>query len=171
MESENITVSGIRDLLNKNWLTHDAAWFYYCLQEVGIAKTSEINLAAVRMMAFAEAKRLKRIFKIREIKTFGQLRAFIDGAIHSVMPKFMKFNIDATQFNVVSWRWPDGRCFAYQGIKQMNALDGYQCGIIPRIEVWLETLKVAYILEPEIKGCLMHQTQKCSGRFVFQFES
>ena len=29
----------LKELLNKNWMTHDAMWFYNCLQECGIEKT------------------------------------------------------------------------------------------------------------------------------------
>lgn len=28
----------LKELLNKGWMTHDAMWFYNCLQEFGIER-------------------------------------------------------------------------------------------------------------------------------------
>ena len=38
---ENIDKKELRELLLKGWATHDAAWFYNSLQEVGIEITAK----------------------------------------------------------------------------------------------------------------------------------
>jgi hypothetical protein len=51
MTIASLETGQLKELLNKGWMTHDAMWFYNCLQEVGIEKTNKINRAAVKMMA------------------------------------------------------------------------------------------------------------------------
>jgi hypothetical protein len=46
----------LKEILIKNWMTHDAMWFYHCLQECGINKTNKINKAAVRAMGIIDQK-------------------------------------------------------------------------------------------------------------------
>ncbi len=50
----------LKELLIKNWMTHDAMWFYHSVQEFGMEKTNVVNKAAVRSMAGVEIKRLKK---------------------------------------------------------------------------------------------------------------
>ena len=36
----------LKEMLHKNWLTHDAMWFYHCAQEIGLSRQAlhnEIN--------------------------------------------------------------------------------------------------------------------------------
>jgi hypothetical protein len=49
----------LRDLLVRNWMTHDAMWFANCLRHCGIDKTNQVNTASTRAMAAIEATRLK----------------------------------------------------------------------------------------------------------------
>jgi hypothetical protein len=49
--------SELKEILIKNWMTHDAMWLYHCLQECGIERTNKINKAAIRSMAAIEIRR------------------------------------------------------------------------------------------------------------------
>ena len=51
----------LKEILIKNWMTHDAMWFYHCLQECGIERTNKINKAAVRAMAMIEISLFQKI--------------------------------------------------------------------------------------------------------------
>jgi hypothetical protein len=57
------------DLLRKNWMTHDAMWFFHTLQECGIETANKINHAAIRAMAAVEVRRITKILGIGEIRT------------------------------------------------------------------------------------------------------
>ena len=41
----------MKEVLNQGWMTHDGMWFANSLMELGIEKTNELNLRAVRGMA------------------------------------------------------------------------------------------------------------------------
>lgn len=160
----------IKELLSKGWLTHDAMWFLHCLQEFGIDKTNELNLAAVRSMAAIEARRTARALGMDPglIDSFEKLMEFVTGAHRLIIPRFMKFALTAPEDGVLQWRWEE--CFAHQGVSRLGVADRYQCGVIPRIQTWFDALGVRYRMEPEIDGCLMEQTGECRGCFRFSFD-
>ncbi|MBU4604906.1 MAG: hypothetical protein KKH66_08380, partial [Proteobacteria bacterium] len=56
--------SQVKELLNKNWMTHDAMWFFHCQQKYGMEETNRLNQAAVRSMAQIDAKRLAKALGI-----------------------------------------------------------------------------------------------------------
>ena len=51
MDKTPLETKELKELLIKCWMTHDAMWFYHCLQECGIEKTNRINRAAVKAVA------------------------------------------------------------------------------------------------------------------------
>jgi uncharacterized membrane protein (DUF2068 family) len=69
------------ELLRKCWMTHEAMWFLQALQECGIETANKTNKAAVRSMGAIEAKRVAEALGIEKIRTFAELRRFIDGGI------------------------------------------------------------------------------------------
>jgi hypothetical protein len=56
-----IGVYELKDLLIRNWMTHDGMWFYHCLRELGIEQTNRLNKAAIKSPAEIEIKRAKKI--------------------------------------------------------------------------------------------------------------
>lgn len=158
----------IKELLIKSWMTHDAMWFFHCLQNLGIEETNKINKLAVKGMAKLEVKRLKEIFGIGELKTFKDLQNFINFTFKVVKAKFMDFSYSFPKFNQFEFRM--NHCFAYDGVKRMGVLDYYECGVLIRIDVWFKELGVNYKAIPELKGCLMNRSGSCSRLYQFYFE-
>lgn len=165
-----IDAGQVKELLSKGWLTHDAMWFLHCLQSFGIEKTNELNLAAVRSMAGIEARRTCGTLGIDpdQLDSFGKLMEFVSGAHRLIIPRFMKFELTSPETDVLQWRWEE--CFAHQGVSRLGVADQYQCGVIPRIQTWFDTLGVRYEMDPVIDGCLMQQTGQCQGCFRFTFD-
>lgn len=155
------------ELLRKNWMTHDAMWFLHTLQECGIEKTSQVNRAAVRSMGEIEARRLQRALGIEAIRTFADLKRFLDGAWDLVKADFMEFRVAYPREGVV--RWDVDRCFAHDGISKMGAIDGYECGIFERIEAWFDALGVGYRVTPVVVGCAMHTDGRCFREYTLSF--
>jgi hypothetical protein len=79
----------LRELLNRNWMTHDAMWFFHSVRQHGIEKTNAINKAAVRSMAMVETKRLKKAFGIEAIRTFDELKQFIRSGFEIIRGSFI----------------------------------------------------------------------------------
>ena len=164
---DRIDKKEIRDLLGKGWLTHDGMWFYHTYQELGIEKANKLNKAAIRSLAPIEIKRVKKALGIggEKIGTFEELKDFMLEALEVILPNsvFEKFRFRASSKDLLHWEWESGECFAYKGMKQIGIIDGYRCGVMYRIECWLEALGIKYSIDPKIDKCMMHEKGACLG--------
>ena len=149
-------------------MTHDAMWFYHCLQEFGIEKTNKINKAAVRDMSAIEIKRLQKAVGVGQLNTFDDFKNFFTVAMEIATGKFMKYTYSMPAKNLLHAEWES--CFAYNGMKAMGVADRYECGIMLRINTWLDTLGIKYEIEPTITGCMMHTDGKCFRDYKFFFD-
>ena len=157
----------LRNLLIKNWMTHDAMWFANCYVSCGIEKTNEINKAAVKGMAMVEIKRMKKALGFGDIRSFADLEQLVNGAISIMLGDFLDFHVSFPEKNVM--RADMRRCFAYEGVSALGAIDGYQCGIFDRIDGWFESLEIPFDVNPQIDGCLMHTEGRCIRDHSFTF--
>lgn len=162
---EEIGISALRELLIKNWMTHDGTWFYHCLQTVGIEKTNELNKAAIKSLAGIEIGRIRKILEFTEprIDDFEELRDFIDSAFRLNLGDFMGAAHSFPEKNLLRWEVGDQGCWAYRGVKRLGAIDHYECGVMYRIFCWLDCLGVQYRVSPDESGCLFHKYGKCTG--------
>jgi len=160
--------SELKELLNKNWMTHDAMWFYHCLQEFGIEKTNKINKAAIHDMATIEIKRIQKAVGASQINTFDDFKSFFDQAMEIATGKFMKYKYNSPSHNLIHGEWES--CFAHEGMKALGVADRYECGVMHRINTWLNTLGIKYELKPNVSGCLMHTDGKCAWDYRFFFD-
>jgi hypothetical protein len=165
----------IKELLAKGWLTHDAMWFYSVYKKMGIDQANEFNLAAIRAQAPVEVSRLQKFLDHlnKPIGTLEDLNAFMQAAFEITLPKSVSRNF---QFKMTSpgrfhWEWEPGNCFAYKGMQKLGILDTYRCGVMYRIECWLDTLGVTYQMNPFIDTCIMSTTGSCSGSITVEVDS
>ena len=128
----SLSKNQLKEILNKNWMTHDAMWFYNCLQEFGIEKTNKINKAAIRNMAAIEIKRIQKLVGAEQIDSFDELKSFFDTAMEIATGKFMKYKYSTPAKNLMHAQWES--CFAYEGMKSLGIADRYECGIMLRID-------------------------------------
>lgn len=157
----------LKELLVRCWMTHDGLWFYHALQECGIEKTSKINQAAARAIGAVEARRIARALGVEKVAGFGDLRELMQSGFEVIKGDFMKFTYDWSVENRLHVQ--TDRCFAYEGITKMGAIDGYDCGIFARVSGWFDGLGIACEVTPPLKGCLLHTGQRCYRDFTFTF--
>ena len=155
----------LRELLIKNWMTHDAMWFVNCLKEFGIEITNKINQAAVRDMSAIEIKRIQKATGVERIHSFDELQRFFAITMQIVTGDFMKYRYYAPTKNALRVEWE--RCFAYEGMIALGMSDRYECGIMLRINTWLKTMGIQFEVEPEVTGCMMHTDGKCFRDYRF----
>lgn len=167
---QNISQKETIDLLAKCWMTHDGMWFFHCLQEFGIAATNKINKSAIQSLASIEIKRIKHVLGIENnIKNFDEFRLFFTETFKLMIPDFMNVSFNFPEQNRMTWEFRQGKCFAYEGIKRLGAIDTYECGVLFRIKCWLEALEIKCRFDPEIDKCSMHFTGNCCGNIHLDF--
>jgi hypothetical protein len=166
-ETSEIEKTQIRNLLEKRWLTHDAMWFLQAFSHVGIDKANEMNRAALKFLAPIDMERVKQVLGVNEEKLldFDHLVQFMNAALELTLPDSVMKRLDVTApaDNCIHWKWEKYQCFAYKGIKQIGAIDGYNCGVIYRFLCWLEALGFSCSTRPAIEKCLMHENGECEG--------
>lgn len=167
---EKIDKAELKELLIKNWMTHDAMWFFHCVNEFGIDATNKINQAAIKSMAAIEVQRIRQFMGIpndKKIESMEELMVIFETATEILKGEFMDYDYSVTPDGVISFKW--NKCFAYEGIKGLGLLDHYRCGIVIRINTWLDTLGIKYELmptfDPSIDKCLMHTNGSCEGQY------
>lgn len=154
-----------KELLKKNWMTHDGMWFRHCLAECGIEATNRVNQAAIRSVALLEIKRLAQAMELEGVSTRAELRQMIDNIFPVVKGDFMDFTYGFDEKGEMMIEMHS--CFARDGVERMGVLDQYQCGIYLRIDTWLEGLGIAYQAAPAIDGCMMRTGGKCHRVYSF----
>jgi len=159
----------VKELIIKNWMTHDAMWFVHSMNEIGIEATNRVNRRAVRSMAVIEIKRLKKLLGVSSIETFDDLVDFFVRAFETVRGDFMESIYSFPAHNLIHGEWKPGKCFAYEGIKKIGAIDQYECGIFERIEGWFDGMGIEYSVEPKVTGCMMHTEGRCYRDYRFYF--
>ncbi|MCB2228652.1 MAG: hypothetical protein KQH53_18390 [Desulfarculaceae bacterium] len=164
---DSLQAPQIRELLSKNWMTHDAMWFFHCLQECGMATTNKLNLAAIDSMSRIEAKRYLAALGMDGVSNPEELARFMAGVFVLVKADFMDFAYQLSPDGVLSMEM--GECFAYHGIKRLGVIDEYQCGIYRRVEGWLDALGLSWEAEPPLEGCLKHQHGWCRRTWRISF--
>ena len=166
---DGIEKRDIRNLLGKGWLTHDGMWFLQVYQKLGIDEANELNKAAIKSMAPIEIGRAKRLLGVgnKRFETIDELMGFMLAALELTLPDSVsdKFHLELRSRDLIHWNWEEGQCFAYKGMKQIGSINGYNCGVMYRIECWLEALGVKYSIQPRIEKCLMHDQGFCQGEF------
>lgn len=164
---DRINKKGLRDLLGKGWLTHDGMWFYHTYQALGIETANRLNIAAIKSLAPIEIKRVKKILGIGEedALNFNDLKVFMNDALEITLPEsvFTKLQFSSPRQNTLHWEWEKGECFAYKGMKIMGIVDEYRCGVMYRIECWLEAMGIEFYMNPRVNKCMMHEHGTCTG--------
>ena len=164
---DRISKNDIRDLLGKGWLTHDGMWFHHAYQALGIETVNELNRAAIKSLAPIEIKRVKNVLGLseEEILDFNGLEAFMNDALEITLPSsvFIKLHFSSPRQNTLHWEWEKGECFAYKGMQMMGIVDEYRCGVMYRIECWLEALGIEFSMNPRVNKCMMHAQGTCTG--------
>jgi hypothetical protein len=158
----------LKELLIKCWMTHDAMWFSSCLQECGIEKTNRINKAAIGGMSAIEIKRIQKAVGAWNLDTFDEFKQFFEITMEIATGEFMKYKYSLPAKNIMHGEWES--CFAYDGVKALGVIDRYECGVMLRIDTWLDTLGIQYEVEPKVTGCMMHTDGKCFRDYRFFFD-
>ncbi|MBP1711399.1 MAG: hypothetical protein H6Q49_1601 [Deltaproteobacteria bacterium] len=166
-----ITKEELIGLENRCWMTHDGMWFFSCLSNFGIEQANKLNKSAIKGLAPFEIDRTKKTigYQKEKMESFQEFKDYFTMAKILFIPPFMNATMSFPEENVLHWEFAPGQCFAYKGMKRIGAIDQYECGVIYRIECWLDCLGIKHKIVPKIDKCLMHTTRKCSGEIELDF--
>ncbi len=166
---DNLNKVELRNLLIKNWMTHDGAWFLNIYLRFGMRKANRLNKKAIKTLAPFEINRVKKLSGIgnKKLTDFKEVKTFINEAMSVLKGDFMAFHISFPEKNVIHWDME--KCFAYEGMKKLGVEKEYECGVIYRVSCWLDELGVEHTIKPKIKKCVLNNKKTCSGDINIYF--
>ncbi|MCB2191805.1 MAG: hypothetical protein KQI62_09585 [Deltaproteobacteria bacterium] len=155
----------VRDMLIKQWMTHDAMWLAHSIQEVGVEVANRLNRKAVGGMARVEAKRLARLAGIEKVRNLATLRYFMDQAYRVVGADWMGLSYSFQPPRRM--RVDMEECFSFLGVSRLEAIDHYDCGVFTRVEGWLKELSLEFTVEPKVSKCAGSRKGRCHREYTF----
>lgn len=158
----------LKDMLLRNWMTHDALWYGEVAAKFGMAQASPMNLQVCRKLGRIEFKRLMSTLHAAPPKDFEEYRELFQMGVDVFVPEFITMEIsypggDGQVFHV-------SECFAHQGMKKLGVLSEYECGIFERIEGWFDAMELRYTRTPDLSRCLKFRGEECRITVNFRFE-
>jgi hypothetical protein len=61
------------------------------------------------------------------------------------------------------------RCFASENIVRAGIKDQYECGILARIQGWIDAQEIEHALDPPLGKCMMVSGKECSYTIRLKF--
>jgi hypothetical protein len=163
-----INQNQLKDMLLRNWLTHDALWYAEVAAKLGMAEASPMNLRVCRKLGRIEFKRLMNAADALPPKNFTASRELFELGKGVFVPEFIDIQIDYQGNSVQVFRISE--CFAYNGMKKLGLLSDYECGIFERIEGWFDAMGLRYTRTPDLRRGLKFKGEECRITVQFHFE-
>ena len=151
------------ELLIKCWMSHDARWFTAVAMNHGMPAANRANQAAVREEGKVEARRLARAIGLGSVQNAADFLLAQEAMIGLLGPDLLDY--DTVRVGNDGWRIEIKRCFAFDNVTRAGVADQYECGILPRVQGWLEGLELQYEMTPALGKCLKAQGQECAYAF------
>ena len=165
---DRLSKQEIRDLLGKGWLTHDGMWFVHTAAELGMDRANVLNRASIRGMSEIEIRRLVAALATdtNALTSSDDLCLLLTEGLAVLLPESVSslITVSAPDSSTVCVEWDDGEYFAYKGMRRAGLLDGYECGVVYRIECWLEALDIPHDVDPPTGLCRMAVDGRCVTR-------
>jgi hypothetical protein len=118
-----------------------------------------------------EVQRLKQImaFDERQLTNVTAIVKFMEEGMRLILPESVlsKYHFNIESPNILQWEWEKNECFAYKGMSRMGVIDGYECGVMYRIECWFESLGLKFESNVKSGHCQMHTRGHCRGQYKF----
>ncbi len=168
MPSKTLNREELRDILIRNWMTHDSLWYGEVASRFGMTEASPMNLRVCKKLGKIEYRRLMKMVGVSTPSNMVDYRELFELGKKVFFPDFMNVQIKYLEDDLQVFRVLD--CFAYKGMKEAGVIDDYECGIFERIEGWFEAMDLMYTLTPELSRCLKLKGDDCTITVKFNFE-
>ncbi|MEJ2252241.1 MAG: DUF6125 family protein [Candidatus Lokiarchaeota archaeon] len=166
---DNLNKEELKNLLVKNWMTHDGAWFLNTYLYYGVKGANKLNKKAIKTLSKFEVNRIRNVSGRgnEKISNYEELKKFIDDAFSVLKGDFMDFRYSFPGKNCMHWEM--GKCFAYEGMKKLGIQKEYECGVVYRVSCWLNELGLQHKIEPKFRKCLLNSQEECKGDIIISF--
>jgi hypothetical protein len=158
-----------KDLLVKGWMSHDARWFMAVVEHFGIDAANRLNQIVARELGRVEMKRFMKALTLSPPKNEDEYLALKKAAISLYGPDLIEYQIKILDSQSYEMRLK--RCFAYENILRAGIKDQYECGILARLQGWIDAQGLGHELTPSLGKCMMVLGKECCYTITLRFQS
>ncbi len=148
-----------KDLLIKGWMSHDARWFMAVTQHFGIDTANRLNQFVCREIGRVEMKRYMKTLALSPAKDLEEVLTLKRSAFSLYGSGLAEYEIKILDGQ--SYEMQMKRCFAYENIIRAGIKDHYECGILARIQGWIDAQGLDHELAPPLGKCMMVLGKEC----------
>ncbi len=156
-----------KDLLIKGWMSHDARWFMAVAEHFGIKAANRLNQIVARELGRVEMKRFMKSLNLSSPKKMDEYLGIKEAVISLYGPDLIEYEIKVLDDR--SYEMHLKRCFAYENIVKAGIKDQYECGILARIQGWIDALGLEHELTPSLGKCMKVLGKECSYTITLRF--
>ena len=148
-------------------MSHDARWFMAVAERFGIEEANQLNQKVCRELGKVEMKRFMKVFGLLPPKTVHEHVRMNDAAISLYGPDLIEYDIKVLDHQ--SYEMRIKRCFAHENVVKAGIKDQHQCGILARIQGWIDALGLEHELTPSLGKCMKVLGKECSYTIALRF--
>ncbi|NWG02681.1 MAG: hypothetical protein HXY44_07495 [Syntrophaceae bacterium] len=156
-----------KDLLIKGWMSHDARWFMAIKQYFGIDAANRLNQSVCREIGRVEMKRLMKTLALLPPKDINEYFDLKKAAMSLYGHGLAEYEIKI--IDKESYEMHLKRCFAYENIVKGGIQNQYKCGILARIQGWIDAQGLEHELSPALAKCMMVLGKECCYTIKLKF--
>ena len=141
-----------KDLLIKNWMSHDARWYMAVAQHFGIEVANGLNQMVARELGRVEMKRFMKALDLSPSRDMGEYLNLKKAALSMFGPNLVDYEIKILDDQTYEMHLT--RCFAHENIVKAGIKDQYDCGIFSRLQGWIDAQGLEHELTPALGKCM-----------------
>jgi hypothetical protein len=156
-----------KDLLIKGWMSHDARWFMAVAEYFGMEHANRLNQMVTRELGRVEMKRLMGALNLSPSKD-------MDGYLNLMKTAFSLYGHGLAEYEIKildhqSYQMHLKRCFAHENIVKAGIKDQYECGILSRLQGWIDAQGLEHELTPPLAKCVKVLGKECRYEITLKF--
>jgi hypothetical protein len=156
-----------KDLLIKGWMSHDARWFMAVAEHFGIKAANRLNQMVAREFGRVEMKRLMKALSLSLPKNMDEYLNLKKAAISMFGRDLIDYETKILDHQ--SYEMHLKRCFAHENIVKAGIKDEYECGILSRIQGWIDAGGLEHQLSPPLSKCMNVLGKECHYKITLRF--
>ena len=157
-----------KDLLVKGWMSHDARWYMAVAEHFGIEASNRLNQMVTRELGRVEMKRFMKALNLLTPKNTEEHVKLMNAAISLYGPDLIEYEVKILNHHSYEMRLK--RCFAHENIVKAGIKDQYECGILSRLQGWIDAQSLEHDLTPPLGKCMKVLGKECSYKIRLQFK-
>jgi hypothetical protein len=156
-----------KDLLIKDWMSHDARWYMAVAEHFGLEHANRLNQKVARDLGRVEMKRFMKALDLSPSRNMEEYLNLKKAALSMFGRDLVDYEIEILDYQ--SYEMHLTRCFAHENIVKAGIKDQYECGIFSRLQGWIDAQGLEHDLTPPLAKCMKVLGKECRYKITLKF--